>query len=146
MNNIDFAYPYFLYFLLVIPLLILWYWFKYKKNNADIQVSTTESFENTPKSIRQYLFHGLFVLRILAIALLIIALARPQTSTSRQDITIEGIDIVMALDVSGSMLAQDLRPDRLEAAKDVAIDFILGRPNDRVGLVIFSGETFTQCP
>jgi len=146
MNNIDFAYPYFLYFLLVIPLLILWYWFKYKKNNADIQVSTTESFENTPKSIRQYLFHGLFVLRILAIALLIIALARPQTSTSRKDITIEGIDIVMALDVSGSMLAQDLRPDRLEAAKDVAIDFILGRPNDRVGLVIFSGETFTQCP
>jgi Ca-activated chloride channel family protein len=85
-------------------------------------------------------------MRALGIGLLIIALARPQTTSSRQDVTIEGIDIVLALDVSSSMLAMDLRPDRLEAAKEVASEFISGRPNDRFGLVIFSGETFTQAP
>jgi Ca-activated chloride channel family protein len=88
----------------------------------------------------------LFVFRILAVTLLILALARPQSSLSTKDVSIEGIDIVMALDVSTSMLAQDLKPDRLEAAKAVASEFIKGRPNDRVGLVIFSGETFTQVP
>ena len=146
LNNIEFAQPYFLYLLLIIPVLIVWYWFKHNKRKADIQFSSTEVFENTKKSAKQYLYHSLFVLRILVITLLIIAFARPQTTSSRQDITIEGIDIVMALDVSGSMLAQDLKPDRLEAAKDVASDFFDGRPNDRIGLVIFSGETFTQCP
>ncbi len=146
LNNIEFAQPYFLYLLLIIPVLIVWYWFKHNKRKADIQFSSTEVFENTKKSAKQYLYHSLFVLRILVITLLIIAFARPQTTLSRQDITIEGIDIVMALDVSGSMLAQDLKPDRLEAAKDVASDFFDGRPNDRIGLVIFSGETFTQCP
>jgi Ca-activated chloride channel family protein len=146
LNNIEFAQPYFLYLLLIIPVLIVWYWFKHNKRKADIQFSSTEVFENTKKSTKLYLYHSLFVLRILVIALLIIAFARPQTTSSRQDITIEGIDIVMALDVSGSMLAQDLKPDRLEAAKDVASDFFDGRPNDRIGLVIFSGETFTQCP
>lgn len=146
LNNIEFAQPYFLYLLLIIPVLIVWYWFKHNKRKADIQFSSTEVFENTKKSAKLYLYHSLFVLRILVIALLIIAFARPQTTSSRQDITIEGIDIVMALDVSGSMLAQDLKPDRLEAAKDVASDFFDGRPNDRIGLVIFSGETFTQCP
>ena len=146
LNNIEFAQPYFLYLLLIIPVLIVWYWFKHNKSKADIQVSSTEVFENTKKSAKQYLYHSLFVFRILIIALLVIALARPQTSSSRQDITIEGIDIVTALDVSGSMLAQDLKPDRLEAAKAVASDFFDGRPNDRIGLVIFSGETFTQCP
>ncbi len=146
LNNIEFAQPYFLYLLLIIPVLIVWYWFKHNKRKADIQFSSTEVFENTKKSTKLYLYNSLFVLRILVIALLIIAFARPQTTSSRQDITIEGIDIVMALDVSGSMLAQDLKPDRLEAAKDVASDFFDGRPNDRIGLVIFSGETFTQCP
>ncbi len=146
LNNIEFAQSYFLYLLLIIPVLIVWYWFKHNKRKADIQFSSTEVFENTKKSAKQYLYHSLFVLRILIITLLIIAFARPQTTSSRQDITIEGIDIVMALDVSGSMLAQDLKPDRLEAAKDVASDFFDGRPNDRIGLVIFSGETFTQCP
>lgn len=146
LNNIEFAQAYFLYMLLIIPVLIVWYWFKHNKRKADIQFSSTEVFENTKKSAKQYLYHSLFVLRILVIALLIIAFARPQTTSSRQDITIEGIDIVMALDVSGSMLAQDLKPDRLEAAKDLASDFFDGRPNDRIGLVIFSGETFTQCP
>jgi Ca-activated chloride channel family protein len=88
----------------------------------------------------------LFVTRLLAITLLIIALARPQTNLNRQSVSVEGIDLVIALDISGSMLAQDLRPNRLDAAKDVAMEFIDGRPNDRIGLVIFSGESFTQCP
>ncbi len=146
-NRIDeFANPEFLYLLIIIPLMALWYWFKLKKNNADIQISNTSAFRETPRSIKQYLVHGLFVFRIIAIALLIFVMARPQSSLSRKDVSIEGIDIVMALDVSSSMLAQDLKPDRLEAAKAVALDFLKGRPDDRVGLVIFSGETFTQSP
>lgn len=145
-NNIEFANPVYLYFLFIIPLMGVWYWYKHNSRKADIQFSSTEGFEKTGKSLKQYLYHSLFVFRLLAIALFIVVMARPQSSTRRQDVSIEGIDIVMALDVSGSMLAQDLKPDRLEAAKDVAQDFMKNRPNDRVGLVIFSGETFTQCP
>ncbi len=145
-NNIEFANPGYLYFLIIIPLLGVWYWYRHIKDHADLQVSATESFGSTPRSLKQYLYFGLYVIRALVIALLIIALARPQSTSSRKDVTIEGIDIVMALDVSGSMLAMDLKPDRLEAAKEVASEFIAGRPNDRFGLVIFSGETFTQCP
>jgi Ca-activated chloride channel family protein len=145
-SQIEFANQGYLYFLLIIPALGLWYWYRYIKDSANIQVSDTESFERTPKSLKQYLYFSLYVFRVAAIGLLIIALARPQSTSSRQDVTIEGIDIVMALDVSGSMLAMDLQPDRLEAAKEVASEFIAGRTNDRFGLVIFSGETFTQCP
>ncbi|MBE9492640.1 MAG: VWA domain-containing protein [Bacteroidetes bacterium] len=142
----EFANPEFLYLLLVLPLMGLWYWYKLGRSHADLQVSSTESFIQNHKSIKQYLYHILFAFRLLIIGLLIFVLARPQSSLSRKDVTIEGIDIVLALDVSGSMLAQDLKPDRLEAAKNVAMDFIDGRPNDRIGLVIFSGETFTQSP
>ncbi len=142
----EYANGYFLWFLLIIPILVVWYIYRNSKKHADIQLSTTSVFEQSGKSMRQYLIHGLFALRLLAVAALIIALARPYTSTKREDVSIEGIDIVMALDVSGSMLAMDLKPDRLEAAKNVAQDFINNRPNDRVGLVIFSGETFTQVP
>jgi Ca-activated chloride channel family protein len=145
-NNVEFANPGYLYFLIIVPLLGVWYWYRHIKDHADIQVSGTESFNSTQRSLKQYLYFSLYVIRALAIALLIIALARPQSTSSRRDVTIEGIDIVMALDVSGSMLAMDLQPDRLEAAKEVASEFIAGRPNDRFGLVIFSGETFTQCP
>jgi Ca-activated chloride channel family protein len=141
-----YANPGFLYLLLLLPLLGGWYWYKLLNNNPGLQVSTTSGFSGTRKSWRQYLIHVLFVFRLLAIALLIIALARPQSSTSGRDVTIEGIDIVMAIDVSSSMLAQDLKPDRLEASKDVASEFIKGRPDDRIGLVIFSGESFTQSP
>lgn len=146
LKNIEFANPEYFYLLILIPLIITWYWFNYKKINAEIQVSTTSVFENSRKSVRYILYQGLPILRIFAIVLLVIVLARPQSSTSRQDVSIKGIDIIMALDVSGSMLAQDLKPDRLEAAKMVASDFFDGRPNDRIGLVIFSGESFTQCP
>lgn len=145
-NDIEFANPEYLYILIIIPLISGWFWYKHRKDNAILQVSTTESFETTSKSLKQYLFPSLYVFRLIAVALLIVALARPQSTTKRQDVSIEGIDIVMALDVSGSMLAMDLKPDRLEAAKEVAKEFISGRPDDRFGLVIFSGETFTQCP
>ncbi len=145
-NNIEFAQPDFLYLLLLIPLLIVWYWREHHKNNADIQVSSTQSFENVRKSFKQRFYHSLFVLRLLALILLIIAFSRPQSSTKKQNITIKGIDIIIAMDISGSMLAEDFTPNRLEASKNVAEEFINGRKNDRIGLVVFSGESFTQCP
>ena len=144
--NMEFANPGYLYLLIIIPLVGLWYWYKHVKDSADIQVSSTKGFITGKRSLKQYLYFSLYFMRAMAMALLIVALARPQTTSSRQDVTIEGIDIVIALDVSGSMLAMDLKPDRLEAAKEVASEFISGRENDRFGLVIFSGETFTQVP
>jgi Ca-activated chloride channel family protein len=103
-------------------------------------------FSDVPKSLKEKLIHLPALLRVLAIALLIIALARPQTFSSGENIYTEGIDIAMVLDISGSMLAEDFKPNRLEAAKKVIDDFIKGRTNDKIGLVIFSGESFTQCP
>jgi Ca-activated chloride channel family protein len=144
--EITFANPGFLYLLILLPLLGAWYWYKLLNNDPGLQLSSTSGFSATRKTLRQYLIHILFVFRLLAIALLIVALARPQSTSKSRDVTIEGIDIVMAMDVSSSMLAQDLRPDRLEAAKEVAAEFIEGRPDDRIGLVIFSGESFTQSP
>jgi Ca-activated chloride channel homolog len=144
--NITFAQPAFLFLLLIIPLLIAWYFYRYRRNHADIRISTTEGFAGSRRSVKVILYHILYVLRLLAITLMIVAFARPQTSLKRQDVTVEGIDLMMALDISGSMLAMDFKPDRLEASKAVAIDFIEGRPDDRIGLVVFSGESFTQCP
>ncbi|MEI7662848.1 MAG: VWA domain-containing protein [Bacteroidota bacterium] len=146
LKHLTFGNPGFLFLLLVVPVLVAWYFIRRRKYTADLQMSSIEGFATVGRNLKFYVNHGLYLLRLLAIILLIIALARPQTSLSRQDISVEGIDLVIALDVSGSMLAMDFKPDRLEAAKDVAIEFIDGRPNDRIGLVIFSGETFTQCP
>ena len=146
LKGITFAYPHFFYLLLLIPLLVAWYFYRQKMNNPDIRVSTTSGFEGVKKGIRLYLYHGLYVFRMLILILLIIALARPQSSKSRQDVNVEGIDIILAMDISGSMLAMDFKPNRIEASKDIAMEFIDGRPNDRIGLVIFSGEAFTQCP
>ena len=140
------ANPEYFYLLAVIPLLVTWYWFRHRNTNAEFRFSGLRVFEGMSASPKTWLMHSLFVLRVLAIGLIIVALARPQSVSSRQNIEIEGIDIVMALDVSGSMLARDFTPDRLEAAKEVANDFIRRRPNDRVALVIFSGEAFTQVP
>lgn len=140
------ANPEYLYLLAILPLLAVWYWFKHKNSNPELRYSDIRVFEQLPKSPKTLLVHSLFVLRLLAIGLVIVALARPQSVSSRQNIEIEGIDIVMALDVSGSMLARDFEPDRLEASKEVANDFIRRRPNDRIALVIFSGEAFTQVP
>jgi Ca-activated chloride channel family protein len=146
MDQITFANPDFLYGLLVVPLALVWYFFRKNKQQAYVQFSDTTLFSSFKTSWKVYFRHSLFALRWLAVTFLIISLARPQTSSSKQNMTIEGIDIILSLDVSGSMLARDLKPDRLEASKDVAREFIQKRPNDRIGLVIFSGETFTQVP
>jgi Ca-activated chloride channel homolog len=145
-SNIEFANPGFLYLLVLVPLMVVWYWFRQGRSIPTLQFSGTEVFENTRRSIRHYLYHGMFAFRMISVSLLIIAFARPQSTLKRQNVSIEGIDIVLGLDISGSMLAQDLKPDRLEAAKNVSQDFFKGRPNDRIGLVVFSGEAFTQCP
>ena len=142
----QFANPEYFYVLLIIPLMIAWYWFKNNRSKAEIKISTTLPFAAANRSYKQYLYHILFLLRIAAIAMLVVALARPQSTSSRQDVSIEGIDIVLALDISGSMLAEDFTPNRIEAAKELAIEFINGRPGDRIGLVVFSGEAFTQVP
>jgi Ca-activated chloride channel family protein len=145
-ENIEFANPKLLWLLLLVPLTILWYVLRHKKQEASMQFSDTNGFAQLPKTWKAYLRHLLFALKMAALALLIVALARPQSSSTNSTSNIEGIDIVMAMDVSGSMLARDLKPDRLTAAKNVASDFVKGRPGDRMGLVIFSGETFTQVP
>ena len=128
------------------PLAIVWYVLRHKKQEASVRFSDLKGFAKLPKSWKAYLRHLLFALKMAALALLIVALARPQSSSTNSTSNIEGIDIVMAMDVSGSMLARDLKPDRLTAAKTVASDFVKDRPGDRMGLVIFSGETFTQVP
>ncbi len=146
-NDISFANPYWFLLFIAIPLMISWYILRSRKRQASLSLSSTAWLGGKDlKSFRQKLIHLPFILRIAALSLLIIAMARPQTSDSHQEMNIEGIDIVMAIDVSGSMQAMDFKPNRLEAAKKVAKTFIEGRPNDRIGLVVFSGEAFTQCP
>jgi Ca-activated chloride channel family protein len=142
-----FANPVYLYLLFLLIPLIGWYIWKLHKSQASLQVSSSQAFRMPgTRSWKIWLRHLPFVLRMAAIALLILVLARPQSTNSWQNSSTEGIDIVLAMDISSSMLAQDLKPDRLEAAKDVAASFINGRPNDNIGLVVFSGESFTQCP
>ncbi len=147
LKSLSFAQPYWFLLLLLIPLFVFYYIKRRKKQNASLQLSSTAWMEgNYKKSLRQRLIFLPFVLRMLVFVFLIIVLARPQSSLQRKKVNIEGIDIMMALDVSGSMRAMDLTPNRLEAAKTVAQEFIDSRPNDRIGLVVFSGEAFTQCP
>lgn len=143
---LKFANPEAFFLLLLIPAAIAWYWFKGSHTRARLQISDYTAFIGKPGSLKLYLRHSLFVFKVLAYALLVVALARPQSTLSRQSVSVEGIDIVLAMDISGSMLAEDFKPNRLEAAKEVAEDFIKGRPGDRIGLVVFSGESFTQCP
>ena len=146
LENIEFANPRLLWLLLLVPLAIVWYILRHKKQEASLQFSDLKGFAQLPKTWKAYLRHLLFAMKMAALALLIVALARPQSSSTSSTSNIEGIDIVMAMDVSGSMLARDLKPDRLTAAKRVASDFVNDRPGDRMGLVIFSGESFTQVP
>ena len=136
---------FFYLFILFVPI-IVWYILKHRKISAGMQISSLRGFANIPVTYKYYLRHLVFVLRMLAISALIFALARPQSTNSWQNVTTEGIDIIMALDVSTSMLAMDLKPNRLEAAKAVAQDFVKQRINDRIGIVVFAGESFTQCP
>ncbi|HRS53584.1 MAG TPA: VWA domain-containing protein [Bacteroidales bacterium] len=144
--NLEFANPWWLLLLTVLPLLIIYYVLRKRKLYPTINFSNTENVQNIHKTNRQRLFFIPFLLRLLALLFFILAMARPQGSISRQNIDVEGIDIIMAMDISGSMLARDFKPDRLESAKKVASEFIKGRPNDRIGLVAFSGEVFLQCP
>jgi N-terminal double-transmembrane domain len=146
MNGIAFAEPLFLYLLAVVPAMIIFYILKQQKGTASVRMPGLQSFAEAGTTFRHYLRHILFALRAIAITLLIIVLARPQKTDKFQDVSTEGIDIVLTQDISGSMLSRDFRPDRLEAAKNIATEFISGRPYDRIGLVVFSGESFTQCP
>lgn len=143
---IEFAHPKLLYLLLLLIPLAVWYFFRRKRMTANMQISTIEAFQGVKKSYKYYMLHLPFVLRLGVIALLIIALARPQSSSNWSDRDVEGIDIVMAMDISGSMIAEDLKPNRLEAAKSVGVDFITSRPNDNIGIVVFAGESFTLSP
>ncbi len=144
--RLHFADPEYLWLLLLIPAMVAWYWYRLRHYSVPMQFSSTSVFKKTTKGWKHYFRFSLFGFRMLAIGLLILALARPQTNMNRQDISVEGIDIILATDISSTMLAEDLRPNRLEAAKEVAVEFINGRPDDRIGLVVFSGESFTQCP
>lgn len=146
LENITFANPKLLWGLLIVPAAIVWYLLRHKKQDASVRFSDMNGFETLPKSWKVYGRHLPFVLQMAALALLIVAIARPQSTSTSQTSNIEGIDIILAQDVSGSMLARDLKPDRLEASKKVAADFVEGRPTDRMGLVVFAGESFTQVP
>lgn len=146
MKGITFADPAFLWLLVLVPAIIAYYIFRQQKTVSSIRMPDANAFSNAGKSFRNWLRHVLFALRAASIAFLIIVSARPQKTDKFQDITTEGIDIILTLDISGSMLARDFKPDRLEASKNVATEFISGRPYDRLGLVVFSGESFTQCP
>ncbi|MCB0446322.1 MAG: VWA domain-containing protein [Gelidibacter sp.] len=145
-EGIEFLNPKLFWLFLLLPLAILWYVFKYKRQTAELNISTIKGFKLTNSWLPKTR-HLLFVLRLLALGLLITALARPRTvDVSTKTKTTRGIDIMMAIDVSASMLAKDLLPNRLEALKKVAADFIKGRPNDRIGIVEYAGESYTKTP
>lgn len=146
MTNIDFAYPAFFYGLILVPLLIAWYIWRGRRSTSSMTVSGFENLDERTGSSRIWLRHLLFLLRMAVLSLLVVVLARPQSSNQWEQVTTEGIDIVMCMDVSGSMRAMDFRPNRLEASKSVGIEFVNARENDRFGLVVFAGESFTQCP
>jgi Ca-activated chloride channel family protein len=146
MSKIEFAYPAFFYALILVPLLVAWYIWRGRKGTAPLSLSGFENLDDKRDSARIWMRHGLAMLRMAVITLLIVVLARPQSSNQWEQVTTEGIDIVMCLDVSGSMRAMDFKPNRLEASKNVGIEFVNARQNDRFGLVVFAGESFTQCP
>jgi Ca-activated chloride channel family protein len=145
-TNFEFLNPEFLWLLILIPLLAVWYFFMRKKDIAVLTIPNIKGF-NAATSILSKLKPVLYLLRILALTAIVVALARPRNvSVSKKTKTNRGIDIVMAIDVSASMLARDLKPNRLEALKKVAVDFVDRRPNDRIGIVVYAGESFTQTP
>ena len=142
----EFANKEYLFLLLLIIPYLIWYVMFRKKSEPTLRMSDTFAFNYAPKSWRVKLMPLQLLLRIVTFTLIVIVLARPQTSNSWKNKSVEGIDIMLAIDVSTSMLAEDLKPNRIEAAKAVASEFIIGRPNDNIGLSIFAGEAFTQCP
>lgn len=143
---VRFENPRILWLLLVLVPMVAYYLYRTLQGRAAIQVSTVSALLKLKHTYRYWLRHAPFLLRLLVVALIIFAMARPQSSEESQNVNAEGIDIVMALDISGSMLARDFSPDRLTAAQDIGSKFILERPTDRIGLVVFAGEAFTQSP
>ncbi len=142
-----FEYPNLLFLeFLLIPVLALYIWREIKGSEPTITVSTTAPWKGKGGRVKKALRHLPFVFRLIALAAMIVAIARPRSSEDFEKVDTEGIDIVFALDISTSMLARDFKPDRINAAKDIAIEFIAQRPNDRMGVVVFAGESFTQCP
>lgn len=147
MDSIKFVNPELLWLSVLVVPMVAYYIYRLRQGGgATMRISTVDGVRRVPRSIKYYLRHLPIVLRSLVVILIAVALARPQSAQHNSNSTTEGIDIVMSLDVSGSMLARDFTPDRLGAAKEVASNFIMDRPNDRIGLVVFAGESFTQCP
>lgn len=147
MDSIKFVNPELLWLSVLVVPMVAYYIYRLRQGGgATMRISTVDGVRRVPRSIKYYLRHLPIVLRSLSVVLIAVALARPQSAQHNSNSTTEGIDIVMSLDVSGSMLARDFTPDRLGAAKEVASNFIMDRPNDRIGLVVFAGESFTQCP
>ena len=144
-QQLVFKHPYFLGLLLLLPIVAIWYFLCQKKQGSYLQVSTTNTFKNT-SSFKNLFIHIPFFCRLLTLAFFIVALARPQIKNSTTNTEGEGIDIILCMDVSGSMAAQDFLPNRMEAAKKQAIDFVNNRLTDRIGIVIFAEESFTLCP
>ncbi len=144
-NNFYFASPWWLVLLIIVPIMVWWYYFSGKKTESRIVVSSLEGLP-AAKSIRERMLPYLPVLNIAAVALMIIAMARPQLMLKEEKVKADGIDIMMAMDLSSSMLSRDFNPDRLEVSKMVAKEFVSKRNYDRIGLVVFAGEAFTQCP
>lgn len=145
-KDIQFAEKHWFWLFIIIPVMIAWYIYKLKTYEGEVNYSSFNLFTGIKSSLKSKFRHILFVLRLLSISLLILAIARPQSRSSWKDTKTEGIDIVVSLDLSLSMLAKDFKPNRIEVAKEVLSDFIDARPNDKIGLVVFGGEAFTQCP
>lgn len=142
----QFANTHLLWLLLILPIMVAYYIYRHKNDNAAVTISSVQAIKKMKPGVKYYLRHVPFALNVLAVGLLIVALARPQNTERGSNTKTQGIDIVLALDVSSSMLARDFQPDRFTASKELAKDFILDRPNDRLGLVVFAGESFTQSP
>lgn len=145
-DGVYFVNPEFFYLFILIPILSAWYFGKYAKRYPALTLSSFEGINPKKKSFRQRIIHLPFLLKMIMLSLLIVAIARPQSSSSSKTVKTEGIDIAISLDVSTSMLAEDFKPNRIEAAKNTALNFIADRINDRIGLVIFAGQSYTQCP
>ncbi|MEO6832041.1 MAG: VWA domain-containing protein, partial [Chitinophagaceae bacterium] len=145
-DHLKFAYPIAFLLFLLIPLVLFFQWRRRRRAHPAFRLTTISGLAHIKPSLRTKMRFILPVLRVLAMSALIVALARPQSSSVSENVDSEGIDIVIAMDVSGSMLAEDFQPNRIEASKKLAAEFIEGRPGDRIGLVIFAGEAFTQCP
>ncbi len=141
-----FANPLYLLLLLLLVPYVVWYLLRHRTVHPMLLVSTTEAYRFLRRTWKQYLVHAPFVLRCVCYAAVVMALARPQTMNNWKQTDIEGIDIMLCVDISSSMLAEDIKPNRVKAAREVAIEFVSGRPNDNIGLTLFAGEAFTQCP